>query len=288
MARSIWSGSVSMGLVNVPVKLYSATSPKSVKFNQLSAKTGARIQQKRFDSSTDKEIEFADIVKGYELSPGRYVTVTPEELEAIAPKKTKMLAIERFVDVGEIDPMAYDTHYYFGPGDETGGTVKAYRLLADAMGQNGKVGIGRLVLRTKESLAALRVNDQGILMVSTLLFADELLAADRQVDLPSVMVEPTEAEVKMAGMLIGAMCVPWDHAEFRDEYRTQVLELIEAKGAGETIEAPTDDVPTAPAPDLMAALQASLEAAGGVAAAGEVPAAAKPKRKSKTTQEVPA
>src|SRR5436305_1610843 len=139
MARAIWTGAISFGLVNVPVKLFSATSPKTVRFHQLSGKTGARIRQKRVDPSTDEEVPYDDIVKGYEITPDRYVVIQPEELEALDPKATKTIDIEEFVDLEEIDPIYYDHSYYLAP---TAGGAKAYRLLLDAMREAGKVGIG--------------------------------------------------------------------------------------------------------------------------------------------------
>src|SRR5947209_13592938 len=153
MARAIWSGAISFGLVNVPVKLFSATQPKTVRFHQLSSKTGVRIRQKRVDPTTDQEVPFEEIVKGYEITPDRYVTVAPEELEALDPKATRTIDIEEFVDLVDIDPIYYDHNYYLAP---TAGGAKAYRLLLDAMGDAGKVGIGKVVLRSKQQLCALR------------------------------------------------------------------------------------------------------------------------------------
>src|SRR5437764_14244518 len=153
MARAIWSGAISFGLVNVPVKLYSATSPKTVRFHQLSSKTGVRIRQKRVDPSTDEEVSYDDIVKGYEITPDKYVRIEPEELEALDPKATKTVDIQEFVDLDEIDPIYYDHSYYLAP---TTGGAKAYRLLLEAMREAGKVGIGRVVIRSKQQLCALR------------------------------------------------------------------------------------------------------------------------------------
>ena len=173
MARAIWSGAISFGLVNVPVKLYSATSPKSVRFHQLSSKTGARIRQKRVDPTTDEEVPYEDIVKGYEITPDRYVLITTEELEALDPKATRTIDIEEFVDLAEIDPIYYDHSYYLAPA---AGGAKAYRLLVDAMRESGKVGIGRVVLRSKQQLCALRPTGEA-LTLSTMLFGDEVLVA---------------------------------------------------------------------------------------------------------------
>ena len=157
MPRAIWSGAISFGLVNVPVKLYSATSPKAVRFHQIASKTGTRIRQQRVDPSTGEEVPYDEIVKGYEIGPDRYVLISSEELEALDPKATRTIDIEEFVDLDEIDPIYYDHSYYLAPA---AGGAKAYRLLLDAMREAGKVGIGRLVLRTKQQLCALRPGDE--------------------------------------------------------------------------------------------------------------------------------
>src|SRR2546429_333434 len=182
MARAIWSGAISFGLVNVPVKLYSATSPKTVRFHQLSSKTGARIRQKRVDPSTDEEVPFEEIVKGYEITPDRYVMIDTDELDALNPKATRTIDIEEFVNLDEIDPIYYDHSYYLAP---TAGGAKAYRLLLDAMKESGKVGIGRVVLRSKQQLCALRPTGE-VLTLSTMLFGDEVLAPDRLDELDAV------------------------------------------------------------------------------------------------------
>src|SRR5579884_2914834 len=166
MARAIWTGAISFGLVNVPVKLYSATSPKAVRFHQLSSKTGVRIRQKRVDPSTGEEVPYEEIVKGYEITPDRYVLISQEELDALDPKATKTIDIEEFVDLADIDPIFYDHSYYLAP---TGGGAKAYRLLLDAMREAGKIGIGRVVLRSKQQLCALRPTGE-VLTLTTMLF----------------------------------------------------------------------------------------------------------------------
>jgi DNA end-binding protein Ku len=257
MARAIWSGAISFGLVNVPVKLYSATSPKAVRFHQLSSKTGARIRQKRVDPSTDEEVPYEEIVKGYELTPDRYVVIEPDELEALDPKATKTIDIEEFVDLGEIDPIYYDHSYYLAP---TSGGAKAYRLLLDAMHEENKVGIGRVVLRSKQQLSALRPTGK-VLTLTTMLWGDEVLRPDRLDELDSVAEsEPSERELKMAEQLIESLSGPFEPERFKDEYRERVLDLIERKAAGEQIAVqPQAEEPEA-APDLMAALEASLAA----------------------------
>ena len=153
MARSIWTGAISFGLVTVPVKLYSAVSRKSVRFHQLNGPTGVRIQQKRVDPSTGDEVSYDDIVKGFEIGPDRYVIIEPGELESLDPKKTKTIEIEDFVDLSDIDPILYDHPYYLAPG---AGGAKPYRLLLDAMRESGKVAIAKVVIRQKENLVAIR------------------------------------------------------------------------------------------------------------------------------------
>src|SRR3979409_1024594 len=202
MARAIWSGAISFGLVNVPVKLYSATSPKSVRFHQLSSKTGARIRQKRVDPTTDEEVPYEEIVKGYEITPEHYALISTDELDALDPKATRTIDIEEFVDLAEIDPIYYDHSYYLAPA--TGG-AKAYRLLLDAMRESGKVGIGRVVLRSKQQLAALRPTGD-VLTLTTMLFGDEVLAPDRLDELDEIgQAEATQRELTMARQLIDSL-----------------------------------------------------------------------------------
>jgi DNA end-binding protein Ku len=271
MPRAIWTGAISFGLVNVPVKLYSATSPKTVRFHQISAKTGARIRQKRVDPSTGDEVPYEEIVKGYEISPDRYVLIEPEELEALDPKATKTVDIEDFVDLEEIDPIYYDHSYYLAPN--TGGE-KAYRLLLDAMRESGKVGIGRVVIRSKQQLCALRPTGD-VLTLSTMLFGDEVLSPDRLDELDAVgAAEASDRELKMAQQLIDSLSHDFDPGKYHDDYRERVLQLIERKAAGEEIAVEPAAEEPAPAPDLMAALEASLAA---VKSDGEKPA---PKKKT--------
>jgi DNA end-binding protein Ku len=255
MPRAIWSGAISFGLVNVPVKLYSATSPKTVRFHQLSAKTGTRIRQKRVDPSTGEEVAYEDIVKGYELSPERYVLIEPDELDALDPKATRTIDIEEFVELSEIDPIYYDHSYYLAPA---AGGAKAYRLLLEAMSQSHKIAIGRIVIRSKQQLCALRPIGEA-LGLSTMLFGDEVLSPDRIDELDALGdAEATKREVTMAQQLIDSLSAEFDPARFRDEYRERVLELIEKKAAGEEIAVQPEAEDTGPAPDLMAALEASL------------------------------
>jgi DNA end-binding protein Ku len=259
MARAIWSGAISFGLVNVPVKLYSATSPKTVRFHQISGKTGARIRQKRVDPTTDEEVAYEDIVKGYEITPEHYVLISNEELEALDPKATRTIDIEEFVDLADIDPIYYDHSYYLAPA---AGGAKAYRLLVDAMRESGKVGIGRVVLRSKQQLCALRPTGDA-LTLSTMLFGDEVLSPDRLDELESVNeAEASERELTMAQQLIDSLSSDFEPDKYHDEYRERVLNLIERKAAGEEIAIQPQAEEPAAAPDLMAALEASLAAVG--------------------------
>jgi DNA end-binding protein Ku len=258
--RPIWSGSISFGLVNVPVKLYAATSPKDVRFHQLHAPDGARIQQKRICPADGEEVPWEDVVKGYEVEPGRYVTVTAEELERIAPETTRTIEIEEFVELEDIDPMLYEHSYYLVPDRGAG---KAYALLRTAMDDAGKVALGRVVLRTKQYLAAIRATGPA-LSLSTLVFADEVLPQDDIDGLPDADAEVAPGELKAATTLVESLSEPWDPDRFKDEYRLRVLELIEQKAKGQEIvvqpaaeEEPPDVV------DLMAALEASLATARG-------------------------
>jgi DNA end-binding protein Ku len=275
MARAIWSGAISFGLVNVPVKLYSATAAKSVRFHQLHDKDGVRIQQKRICPADGEEVLYEHVVKGFEIAPDRYVVVTQEELDALDPRRTKTIDIEEFVELAEIDPVYYDNAYHLAPG--TGG-AKGYRLLLSAMEEAGKVAIGRFVLRTRQQLCALRPAG-GVLMLSTMLYGDEVNAPERLDELEALGdVEANAREVAMAGQLIESLSAPFEPAKYHDEYREQVLELIERKAAGEEIAVqPAAEAPAA-VPDLMAALEASVAAVRQDGGDGKVPRKPRAKR----------
>jgi DNA end-binding protein Ku len=256
MARSIWTGTISFGLVTVPVKMYSAVARKTVRFHQLNKATGARIAMKRTDSSTGDEVDYADIVKGYELSPDRYVLIEPDELESLDPVKTKTIDILDFVSLDDIDPIFYDHPYYLAPA--TGG-AKPYKLLLEAMRETGKVGIAKVVIRQKESLVALRPMEGDVLGMATMIFADEVVDPRRIDDLPDDL-EVNERELEIAKQLVDSLAADFDPEKYTDSYRERVLELIEAKAAGEKIAVQPQVEEAAPVPDLMAALKASLDA----------------------------
>jgi DNA end-binding protein Ku len=254
----MWSGAISFGLVNVPVKLYSAVSRKTVRFHQLNGKTGHRIAQKRVDPTTGEEVAFDDIVKGYELSKERYVVITPDELEALDPEKTRTIDIEDFVDLVDIDPVYYDHPYYLVPDK---GAAKAYGLLLNAMKESGKVAVARVVLRSKEQLVAIRPAPGDVLMMETMIFADEVVAPDQIDDLPeSKELKASDRELKMAQQLIDSLSSDFEPEKYHDEYREKVLELIERKAAGEEIAVQPEAPQPKKVPDLMAALEASLAA----------------------------
>ncbi|MEA2451106.1 MAG: end-binding protein Ku [Thermoleophilaceae bacterium] len=256
MPRSIWTGAISFGLVNVPVKLYSAVSKKTVRFHQLHEKDGVRIQQKRVCPADGEEVPYDSIVKGYEITPDQYVIVEPGELEAIEPRKTKTIDIEDFVDLEEIDPLYYDHPYYLMPGT---GAAKPYQLLVTAMEESQKVAIARVVIRQKEQLVAIRPSE-GVLAMSTMNFADEVVSPDRFDDAPGDDVETTSREVDMARQLIDSLSSEWTPDKYRDTYRERVLELIEQKAEGKEIAIQPVEEPQQ-VPDLMAALEASVKAA---------------------------
>jgi DNA end-binding protein Ku len=257
MPRAIWSGAISFGLVNVPVKLFSAVSPKDVRFNQLEEGTGARIRQKRVSAETGEEVPYEKIVKGFEISPERYVIITPEELEALDPKATRSIDIEDFVDLDQIDPVHYERPYFLVPEK---GASKAYALLLQAMRESNKVAIARLVLRTKQYLAAIRPMG-GVLCLETLLFADEVVPVEALDGLPGPDTEVSERELKMARQLIESLSTDFEPGKYRDEYRERVLKLIEQKAEGQEIVAQVPVEEPAKVVDLMAALEASLAAA---------------------------
>jgi DNA end-binding protein Ku len=257
MPRSIWTGAISFGLVTVPVKLYSAVQRKSVRFHQLNGKTGVRIQQKRVDPTTGDEVAYEEIVKGYEIAPDQYVLIEPGELEALDPKKTKTIEISDFVDLDAIDPIYYDHPYYLAPG---AGGAKPYRLLYEAMVESRKVAIAKVVIRQKENLVAIRPMEGGVLGMSTMIFNDEVVPADRLDDLPGD-IETKEQEVEMARMLIDSLASDFEPEKYEDTYREEVLALIERKAEGKEIAVqPAAEEEAAPVPDLMAALKASLDA----------------------------
>jgi len=280
MPRSIWTGAISFGLVTVPVKLYSAVSRKTVRFHQLNGKTGVRIQQKRVDPSTGDEVPYEDIVKGYELTPDRYVLIEPGELDALDPKKTKSIEIEDFVALDEIDPIYFDHPYYLAPGP---GGAKPYRLLLEAMRDTGRVAIATVVIRSKQQLVAVRPIGENVLGMATMVFPDEIIDPGTIDEIPtSDDVELNKRELAIAEQLVESLAADFDPEKFHDTYREDVLALVERKAAGEQIAVqPAADEDDVPVPDLMSALKASLDAVRAREDDGTQAAAKKPAAKRK-------
>ncbi|HVM52721.1 MAG TPA: Ku protein [Acidimicrobiales bacterium] len=257
MPRAIWSGSISFGLVNIPIKLFNAVSRKNVSFNQIDSRTGSRIKMQRVSATDGTEVPYEAIVKGYELSPDRYVLIEPEELDALDPEATHTIDIEEFIDLSEIDPIFYDAAYYVAP---VKGTEKPYALLVQAMEQENKVAIARFVMRTKQYLAALRPKD-GKLVISTMVYADEVIPPEEVSEFDGLDdIEVSDRELAMAKQLIDSLTTAFEPEQFRDEYRDKVLALIEQKAEGvETVvEAPVA-VEETKVVDLLAALEASVK-----------------------------
>src|SRR3954447_16051174 len=226
MARAIWSGSISFGLVNVPVKLYSAVHTQDLQFHQFDSK-GNRVRQKRVSEKTGKEVDYSEIVKGYEVKKGQYVMVDPDELAAYKPESTKTIEISDFVDLDEVDPIYYETTYYLAPDGKA--AEKPYQLLLEAMEKKGKAAVGKVVIRTKQYLAAIRPLD-GVLALSTMRFADEVVpTSEVKNGSSSKKASVSSREVDMASQIIDSLSSEWDPSQYHDTYREQVLKLLKKK-----------------------------------------------------------
>jgi DNA end-binding protein Ku len=260
MPRAIWSGSISFGLLNVPVKLYSAVSKQTVRFRELREDDGSRIRHKRVAEEDGEEVPYERIVKGYEISPDQFIVLTRDELEEIDPKRTRAIEVQDFVDLDDIDPIYFDHPYYLGPD---AGAEKAYALLVRAMKEERKVAIARFVLRNKEHLAAIRPMGD-VLTLATMRFADEIVEPD-DLDgvLPDKEAKPEKRELEMAKKLIDSLATDFEADRYRDEYREELLELIERKAKGEAVVVHSEEPKPTKAPDLMAALEESLAAVRG-------------------------
>jgi DNA end-binding protein Ku len=258
MARAIWSGSISFGLLNVPVKLYSAVARRNIALREIRESDSARIKHRRVAEGTDEEVPYDEIIKAYEITPGQYVPISKDEMSSMAPEKTRAIDVQDFVDLDEIDPIYFDSPYYLGPAD---GAEKAYSLLAAAMKASGKVAIARFVFRNKEHLAAIRTSG-GVLTLTTMRFADEVVpTSELEEVLPAEAPKVAKKEQQMAEQLIESLSADFDPEAYRDEYREQLLGLIERKAEGKEIVASEAEAPQATkAPDLMAALEQSIAA----------------------------
>lgn len=257
MPRSLWNGSLSFGLVNVPISLYTAIEPKDIHFHQMTT-NGHRIRQKRVDEKTGREVEYASIVKGYEQSKGKVVVVEPEELEAAAPKQTRTIEIEEFVDLAEIDPIHYNSTHYLAPG-KGAGADKGYALLRDVMEKSDRAAIGRFVMRTKQYLVAIRV-DNGVLLLHTLYFADEIRATTG-LGIPK-RTKAGDRELRIAKQLVDSLTVEWDPKRYKDTYRADVQKIIAKKAKGQDVVVDEPEEQPSGVIDLVAALQASLDRKG--------------------------
>jgi DNA end-binding protein Ku len=290
MARAIWSGSISFGLLNVPVKLYSAVARRGISLREIRESDGARIRHRRVAEGTDEEVPYEKIVKAFEITPDRYVPLSKDEMASLDPKKTRAIEVQDFVDIAEIDPIYFDSPYYLAPAT---GAEKAYSLLARAMEESGKVAIARFVFRNKEHLAAIRPGD-GVLTLTTMRFADEVVPPSELEDvLPAERPKVAKREIEMAEELIGSLTRSFDPGAYRDEYREELLAMIERKAAGEEIVAAPEgeERKATKAPDLMAALEESIAAVQGKregkpakkpAAKKRKPAAKKPATKKRS------
>jgi DNA end-binding protein Ku len=258
MARPIWTGSISFGLVSVPVALYTATSAHEVSFYQYEKDTTDRIRYQRVNERTGKEVEFGDIVKGTETSKGKLVMLDQDELDAVAPGRSKSLEIHAFVDLDEIDPLYYQKTYFLGPGNDE--TLQTYALLRDAMTKVNRAAIGTLVMRGKEYLAAIRADD-GLLVLETMFFADEVRDPKKEIDRQPGRSKAKPAEVKMAVQLIESMARAWKPADYSDGYTARVKALVRQKAKGGKVKEAEPAPEATGAADLMEVLRSSVEAA---------------------------
>jgi len=259
MARAVWSGAISFGLVNVPVKAYTAVRDHEVHFHQLERRTGSRIHMQKISEKTGKPVDNDDLELGYELSRGRYVTVDPDELDALRPRTTRTIDISDFVALTDIDPIYYEHTYWLAPADEA--AAKPYRLLVSAMEARGRVGIGAVVMRRKQYLGAVRPLD-GALALSTMRFADEIVDRGAIDAIPSASkAKPDAKELKLAETIVESLTEDWDPERYRDSYTDELKTLIARKASGEEITVQESAPETTNVVDLMAALEASVTAA---------------------------
>ncbi|MEU6214314.1 Ku protein [Streptomyces sp. NPDC047023] len=284
MARPVWAGNLSFGLVSLPVSLHTATDSHTIHFHQLQRGTSDRIRNRRVNERTGDEVELDDIVKGFDTGD-EYVLVEPKELDEIAPGRSRSLEIAGFVDLAEVDPIFFDKTYYLGPrGSEYG---KVYSLLEQALAKAGKAGIATFVMRQHEYLVALK-SENGLLTLHTLHWADEIRDPKKEIDTLPGKAKASEKELMMAEQLINAMSMTWDPEEFHDTFQEKVAALIEAKKAGETVEKAEPAAEPTGVVDLMEALRASVERAGSPkATGGKATASGKASASSKATAAKP-
>ena len=254
MARALWSGSLSFGLVNVPVQLVSAARDLDYHFHQLHEKDKVPIEQRRVCSKENEEVTWEEVAHGYDLD-GKQVVVTDEELGSVQPRKTRTIDVEAFVDLGEVDPIYFDHPYFLIPAGDSEGTLRAYRLLVETLADQDQVAIGRFVMRTKEYLVAVRARE-GVLGLSTMLFHDEVRPAK---DVESGGKKPSKKQLDTAVAIVEGLSTDWDPGRYQDCYRERLKRVIDAKRKRKTIEVPKPEKEPKPAPDLMDALERTLE-----------------------------
>jgi DNA end-binding protein Ku len=252
MPRSLWNGAVALGLVTVPVKVYSATEDKTVHFHEVHAKDGSRIEHRRICPNDGKQIDHKDIVKGYEVKRGEFVELTDDEIAAAAGSQSRLIDLDHFVPVADVDPVFYERTYYLGRGD---GADAAYALLHAALRRSERAGVGRWVFHNRERTVVVRPLED-VLALHTMRFADELVDPG-ELELGRVSRKPSKREIEMAGKLVDGMHVKFKASDYEDEHRKAVLEVIERKASGKPIE-PVDEPEERGSEDLLAALEASL------------------------------
>jgi DNA end-binding protein Ku len=255
--RSLWTGSLSFGLVNVPVALYSGVRDTDLHFRQLHAKDHTPVETRRFCAQEDVEVPYEEIANGYETDDDDLVILTDAELATAAPRKTRTIDIEAFVDVEDVDPIYFDHPYVLVPAGDAEGTQRAYRLLFEVMDRTERAALGRFVLRTKEYIALIRARDDR-LVLTTLLWHDEVRPT-KGIPTPTKKDRPSKKELDGAVALIDALSCPWDPSRYEDSFQKRLKKIVRDKAKGKTIEVPEEEKEPSPVPDLMAALEQTLE-----------------------------
>src|ERR687892_951432 len=258
MPRPLWNGSLSFGLVNVPVQLTGATRDLDLHFRQLHKKDGAPIEQRRFCSQDDVEVEWEEIGRGFELDGGKQVLLTDEELASVQPEKTRTIEVESFVDLDDVDPIYFDNAWFLVPEGDSQGTRRAYRLLVEVMESTGRAALGRFVMRTKEYLVLVRPRE-GLLSLTTMRFHDEVRPTD---GIAPGGRKPAKEKIEQAVAVIESLGTDWDPERYTDCYRERLERIVDQKKKGKRVKAPSEPKEPKPAPDLMAALQETLERMG--------------------------
>jgi DNA end-binding protein Ku len=258
MPRPLWSGSLSFGLVNVPVQLTSATRDLDLHFRQLHKKDGAPIEQRRYCSQDDAEVDWEEVGRGYELDNGKQVVLTDEELASVQPEKTRTVDVEAFVDLDDVDPIYFDHAWFLVPAGDSQGTRRAYRLLVEVMESTGRAALGRFVMRSKEYLVLVRPRES-LLSLTTMRFHDEVRPTK---DIAPGGRKPAKEKIEQAVAVIESLSTDWDPERYTDCYRQRLERIVDQKKKGEKVKAPSEPKEPTPAPDLMAALQETLERMG--------------------------